>query len=243
MPDITAELENGADRVTTINSIEQRYPKLRQHSKGPTFALTYMGTWRTLVKTFGLKQDVAKAIEDNYHELYAVSDKWVMDRLETASKQGYVELAFGLRLRTPLLQRVVFNSHSMPFQAHQEMKTAGNALGQSYGLLNSHSANLFMQRVWKSPYKHMVLPCMQVHDSQYYMVRNTLNCLKWVNDNLIECMEWCDLPAIQHPDVHLGATLELYHKSWAEKITLPNKTSKADIRKIIQTEIANRKAA
>jgi DNA polymerase-1 len=241
MPDITAELEAGADRVTTINSIEYRYPKLRQHSKGPTFALTYMGTWRTLVKTFGLRKEVAQAIEDNYHELYEVSDKWVMDRLEEASERGYVELAFGLRLRTPLLQKVVFNSYSMPFQAHQEMKTAGNALGQSYGLLNSHSANLFMERVWNSKFKYQVMPAMQVHDSQYYMVRNTLECLKWVNDNLIECMEWNKLAPIQHPDVHLGATLELYHKTWAEKISIPNKASKASIRYHIFAERLLRK--
>jgi len=243
MPDITSELDSGNDRVSTINSIESRYPKLRQHSKGPTFALTYMGTWRTLVKNFGLREDVAKQIEASYHEMYAVSDQWVLDQLETASKTGYVELAFGLRLRTPLLQRVVFNSSSMPYQAHQEMKTAGNALGQSYGLLNSYSANMFMQRVWASEFKHMILPCMQVHDSQYYMVRNTLDCLKWVNDNLIECMEWNQLAPIQHPQVSLGATLELYHRSWAEKISLPNRATKAQIRKTIRAELAARKAA
>ena len=243
MLDITNELEAGADRVSTINSIGDRYPKLRQHSKGPTFALTYMGTWRTLVKTFGLRKDVAQQIEAKYHELYAVADKWVLNRLEEASKTGYVELAFGLRLRTPLLPKVLFNSYSMPFQAHQEMKTAGNALGQSYGLLNSHSANLFMKRVWTSEYKHVILPCMQVHDSQYYMIRNTLDCLKWVNDNLIECMEWNQLAPIQHPDVQLGATLELYHKSWAEKISIPNRASKAQIRCVMKKELAKSTAA
>jgi DNA polymerase-1 len=210
MPDIDP------NSVQSINSIETKYPKLRQGSKGPTFLLTYMGTWRGLTKTFGFSKMEAMDIEDQYHELYKVSDDWVMSELEVASHTGYVNLAFGLRLRTPLLTRVVFSSEkSMPFQAHQEMKTAGNALGQSYGLLNSHSANLFMDRVWNSPYKHMVLPCMQVHDSQYYMVRNTLDCLKWVNDNLIECMEWNKLAPIQHPTVKLGATLEFYHESWA----------------------------
>lgn len=238
MPDIQAELNAGADKVNTINSVENRYSKLRQLSKGPTFALTYMGTWRTLVKTFGLTEVIAKKIEANYHEMYAISDQWVMDRLEEASKTGYVELAFGLRLRTPLLTNVVFNSSSMPFQAHQEMKTAGNALGQSYGLLNSYSANLFMQRVWASKFKYDILPCMQVHDSQYYMVRNTLECLKWVNDNLIECMEWNQLAPIQHPTVSVGATLELYHKTWAEKISIPNRSSIAQIRKTIREGLA-----
>lgn len=234
MADITAELDAGKDRVPTINSIETRYPKLRQDSKGPTFALTYMGTYRTLVKTFGFSEAEAKAIEERYHELYEVADRWVMDQLEQANKTGFVELAFGLRLRTPILQKVIFNSRSMPYQAHQEMKTAGNALGQSYGLLNSHSANLFLQRVWDSEFKYQVMPCMQVHDSQYYMIRNTLNCLKWVNDNLIECMEWNQLPAIQHPTVHLGANLELYYPSWRDKLTIPNRISKADLRTLLK---------
>jgi DNA polymerase-1 len=196
MPDITAELAAGADRVKTINSIEKRYPDIRQDSKSPTFLLTYMGTWRGLKKQFGFTTIQAQEIEKKYHELYAVSDQWVKDRLKEASKTGYVELAFGLRLRTPTLTRVVYGSSSIPFQAHQEEKTAGNALGQSYGLLNSHSANLFMQRVWASEYAECILPGMQVHDSQYYMVRNTLECLKWVNDNLIECMEWNQLAPI-----------------------------------------------
>jgi len=232
MPDISP------DSVSSINSIEIKYPKLRQNSKGPTFLLTYMGTWRGLQKNFGFTPSEAKEIEENYHELYKVSDSWVKDRLKEASENGYVELAFGLRLRTPMLTRVVYGSSSIPYQAHQEEKTAGNALGQSYGLLNSHSANLFMQRVWDSKYAECVLPSMQVHDSQYYMVRNTLECLKWVNDNLIECMEWNKLAPIQHPTVKLGATLELYHETWTEKISIPNKLSLTKLRKVVRTGIA-----
>jgi DNA polymerase-1 len=228
--------------VQSINSIEVTYPKLRQASKGPTFLLTYMGTWRGLMKNFGFTRDEAKTIETQYHNLYKVSDDWVENELKVASTTGYVNLAFGLRLRTPTLTRVVYSSQkSMPYQAYQEKKTAGNALGQSYGLLNSHSANLFMARVWASPYKYDILPCMQVHDSQYYMVKNTLDCLKWVNDNLIECMEWNKLKPIQHPVVKLGATLELYHQSWNEKISIPNRVTKAQLRKVIRKGIAAQK--
>jgi DNA polymerase-1 len=234
MPDIT-------DTVASINSIEKKYPKLRQDSKGPTFLLTYMGTWRGLKKSFGFSTIQAQEIEENYHELYKVSDTWVKERLKEAATTGYVELAFGLRLRTPVLTKVVYGSSSIPYQAHQEEKTAGNALGQSYGLLNSHSANLFMQRVWNSKYAECILPAMQVHDSQYYMVRNTLECLKWVNDNLIDCMEWNKLAPIQHPTVKLAANLELYHPNWNHKISLPNYTSRAKLRKTVDDGIAAQK--
>lgn len=223
------------ESVDSINTIEEKYPDLRQNSKGPTFLLTYMGTWKGLMKTFGFTKEEALRIEKQYHELYQVSDQWVEDRLKEASKTGYVELAFGHRLRTPLLPQVIFGSDSMPFQAYEEMKTAGNALGQSYGLLNSHSANLFMQRVWDSEWKHEVLPIMQIHDSQYYLVRNRLDLLKWVNDNLIECMEWQDLDPIRHDKVGLGGVLEIYYPNWANSIKVPNKISKKDLRKLLKT--------
>jgi DNA polymerase-1 len=185
MPDINAELAvDGVDRVATINAIEERYPALRQLSKGPTFALTYMGTWRTLVKNFGLTERAAKAIERNYHELYSVANAWVMSALEEASRNGYATLA----------------------------------------------------------YRYDILPVMQIHDAQYYMLRNSLGCLKWMNDNLIECMEWNELEPIQHPTVKLGAILELYYPTWADKISIPNRLSKAGIRDVIQTELDKRRA-
>lgn len=58
-----------------------------------------------------------------------------------------MEVAFGLRVRTPLLKQVVFGARGMPYEAAAEGRTAGNALGQSYGLLNNRAAVAFMKRV------------------------------------------------------------------------------------------------
>jgi len=238
MPDITLELSkcsDGPSRALVINSIEHKYPDLRQHSKGPTFALTYMGTWKTLVKTFGISQTEAMQIEKNYHELYCVSDQWVRTQIEEASEKGYITLAFGLRLRTPMLPQVILSSYdSMPYETYQEIKTAANATGQSYGLINSYSANMFMERVWVHPkYRTWVQPCAQIHDSQYYLIKNHLGCLKWVNDTLVKCMEWNDLDAIRHEQVGLGSKLEVYIPNWAHKVTLPNYVSLKEIKEIL----------
>jgi DNA polymerase-1 len=237
MPDVVAEIQNMSPHESEpmiINSIKHRYPELRQLSKGPTFALTYMGTWKTLVETFGLTKAEAKMIEANYHRLYKVSDDWVQAQLRTAQTTGYVELAFGLRLRTPMLPKVVLGQHStMPWEAYSEVKTAANALGQSYGLINSYSGNMFMERVWDSKYANDILPIAQIHDSQYYMIRNHLGCLKWVNDNLVECMEWNDLDAIRHDEVGLGAELEVYWPSWADPIEIPNRVSLKQLRELL----------
>ena len=228
MPDIDP------NNVDSINSIAEKYSDLRQMSKSPTFLLTYMGTHKGLMKQFGFNEKTAKSIYANYHELYKVSDEWVWDKIKEASNTGYVELAFGLRLKTPILPQVVVDSDSVPYQAHKEIKTAGNALGQSYGLLNTRSANEFMERVWKSKYASVILPICQIHDSQYYMIQNSLGCLRWVNNNLIDCMEWNKLPDIQHPTIKLSAGLEVYWPDWAHKISIPNRISLRNLHKLLQ---------
>lgn len=93
-----------------------------------------------------------------------------------------------------------------------EARTAGNALsGQSYGLLNCKAANDFMERVYASPYKYDIMPVMQIHDAQYYIFPDDIDIVKWVNDNLIECMSWQDLPELQHDVVKLGAELDIFY--------------------------------
>lgn len=227
MPDIEPTLKS-------INSIETQYPELRQESKTPTFALTYRGTWRTLVQNSGFTEEKAKKIEKEYHRLYAIADKWVMDRLIQASKDGYVTLAFGLLLRTPMLKQVIITSpDSMPYEANKEMKTAGNALGQSYGLLNTRAANEFMERVWASKWNQDILPTAQIHDAQYYMIKNDIECVHWVNENLIECMSWNELPELQHDTVKLGANLEIYYPTWADAIKIPNHATQTEITEIL----------
>jgi len=231
MPDINP------DSVASINSIEWKYPDLRQDSKSPTFLLTYMGTAHGLNKTFGFTMDEAETIENSYNDMYSVSKEWVMEQIKEAQNTGYVELAFGLRLRTPILPQVILDSASVPYQAHKEVKTAGNALGQSYGLLNTRAANEFMERVWASEFKYDILPICQIHDSLYFMIRNSLRCVDWVNRNLIECMEWNELEEIQHDTVKLGAHLEIYYPSWADPIKIPNRATTAQISGIIRSSL------
>lgn len=229
MPDIEPTVES-------INSIGQKYPKLRQDSKMPTFALTYMGTWKTLVQNGGFSKEEAKKIETEYHRLYQVADQWVRDKLLEASKRGYVELAFGVRLYTPILPQVVMESSTgLPWEAHGEIKTAGNALGQSYGLLNTRAANEFMQRVWESEYKEQILPAAHIHDAQYFLIKNTLGCLKFVNDNLIDCMRWCELPEIQHPRVALEAKLEVFYPDWSRSYEIPNNLSIEELKACLKS--------
>lgn len=223
MPDIE-------DTVESINSIQDKYKKLRQESKAPTFLLTYGGSYIGLMQNCGFSEEKAKLIESKYHELYAVSDEWVASKLEQASKDGYITAAFGLRVRTPMLHKVVWNTSKTPYEAQAEGRTAGNALGQSWGTLNNRAANEFMERVWSSPYAEFIRPCAQIHDAQYYLLADNYDVVHWVNQNLVECVQWQDHPDIWHEEVKLGGEFGIFYPSWANEISLKNGASTEEIR-------------
>lgn len=239
MPDIDP------NSVDSINSIADKYKPFRQDSKTPTFLLTYGGTYMGIMEQCGFDEEKAKGIEANYHELYKVSDQWVSDRLDEASKVGYVTVAFGLRLRTPLLKQVIRGNSKTPHQAEAEGRTAGNALGQSYCLLNSRAGTEFNGKVRKSQFRLDIKPCAQIHDAQYFLIRDNIHAVKYANDNLVEAVEWQNLPEIAHPEVKLGGNLGIFYPDWNTEVTLPNRASEAVIFQTVDDFITeqNKKAA
>lgn len=228
MPDIDPE------SVDSINSIDgPKYKALRQESKAPTFLLTYGGSWRGLMKNLGWPEDKAKAIEAKYHELYVESDRYVEKRLEQASKDGYVEVAFGLRVRTPMLAQVVWGTR-IPYEAAAEGRTAGNALGQSYGLLNNRACNAFMQKVWDSPYRNDIKPVALIHDAIYIMVRDDPAVVEFANRELVKAMSWQELPEIAHDEVKIGAALDIFYPNWSKSVTLPIDANQDELIRVCQ---------
>jgi DNA polymerase-1 len=213
----------------SVNSMKKKYPELRQDSKAPTFLLTYGGTFHGMMSNLGWEMGKAKAIEKGYHDLYVVSDRYVQDRLHQASKDGYVTVAFGLRVRTPLLSQVLFGGPKMPYEAAAEGRTAGNAMGQSYGLLNNRAAVDFMKKVWASPYRLDILPVALIHDAIYILVKDRVDVMEWANRELIKSMQWQELPEIQHPTVKLGAAIDIFWPSWAHATTIPNNADRETI--------------
>ena len=225
------------DSVESINSIKKVFPDIRQLAKSPAFALQYAGTWRTLHKNLGFPEEDAKRIEAGFRKMYKVSEDWVNEKVELACKQGYVDLAFGLRVRTPLLQQVIWGGPKMPQEAAGEARTLGNAVsGQSYGLLNNRACNEFMAKVWASPYRYDVIPIAMIHDSIYLLIRDRVDIVAWVNEELPKSMSWQELPEIQHPDVKLSAELDVHYKGWHQPITLPNHATIREILEICKRE-------
>lgn len=228
MPDIDPNC------VKSINSIEDAYPELRQESKAPTFAFTYQGTWHTCVSNLGWSKEKSQAVEKSYHEMYHVSDEWVQQKLVEATDVGYLTVAFGLRVRTPVLAQCVLNTSSTPYEAQAESRTAGNALGQSYCMLNNRAGIEFQERTFASDEALNIRPIAHIHDAQYFIIRNDITTLRWLNKNLVECMQWQELPEIQHDIVKLGGDLELYYPTWKDMYRIPNNASEEEIFKITE---------
>lgn len=223
MPDIDG------NSVDSINSIQDKYKPLRQDSKTPTFLLTYGGTYIGIMQQLGWPEVKAKDVEVRYHDLYKVSDDWVKAKLDEASKVGYVTVAFGLRLRTPMLHQVVLGNSRTPYQAEAEGRSAGNALGQSWCLLNSRAGSEFMGKVRSGPYRNAIKPCAQIHDAQYYLCRDNIDVIEYANINVVKACEWQDHPDIWHDEVKLGGEFSIFYPDWSKEVTLPNGASQADI--------------
>lgn len=221
--------------VNQLADKKHRHYYLRQDSKAPTFALTYAGTWTTLVKNCGFSEVMAKQIEANYHELYRESDLWTQEKLDLCCKQGYIDVAFGLRIRTPLLAKSILGNSKTIREASAEARSVGNAIsGQSYGLLNNRAAIAFMERVWASKYRYSIFIVSMIHDAIYLMIKDDIEVLQWVNKHLTEEMAWQELPEIQHPEVKLGAELDVYYKGWHQPITLPLNESNENMLALIK---------
>lgn len=226
------------ESVESINSIESKYKDLRQESKAPTFALTYQGTYITLMKNCGFSEEKAKMVEAKYHEMYRVSTEWVQAKLNQAAKDGYVTTAFGLRVRTPLLAQVIRGNSKTPYEAEAEGRTAGNALGQGWCLLNSRAWVEFMEKVRDSDQRLNIRPCAQIHDAGYALIRDDMDTVLYMNEHLVSAVNWNDHPDIYHPDVGLGGNLSLFYPTWATEIEIENGATAEEITSTIQEAFA-----
>ena len=223
MPDIDP------DSVQSINSIKKKYPVLRNESKTPTFSLTYGGTFISIINQMGWTEQKAKSIEASYHDLYKVSDDWVADRIQEATETGYVTCAFGLRVRTPILAKTVLKTRRTPYEAQSEARSAGNALGQSYCMLNSRASVEFMRKVRDSEFRLTIRPSAHIHDAQYFLIRDNIDDLLFVNEHLVKAVQWQEDPLIWHEQVKLGGEVSVFYPSWAEEMVIPNNVSSDEI--------------
>jgi len=132
---------------------------------------------------------------------------------------------------------VVRGGSYTPFQAEAEGRTAGNALGQSYCLLNSRAGNEFNSKVRKSQYRLAIKPCAQIHDAQYFLIRDDISAIKYTNDNLVKVCQWQNDPEIWHDEVKIGGEFGIFYPDWRTEITIKNNATEEEIFQTIDEHI------
>ena len=227
MPDIDPNI------VASINSIEKKYKDLRGESKAPTFALTYQGTEHTLMKNCGFSAEKAATVTSRYKALYKVSIDWVEAKLKQAGRDGYITGAFGLRVRTPLLKQSIRGTSRTPHEVDAEGRSAGNALGQSWCLLNNRASAEFMGKVRKSEFRKSIRLSAHIHDAQYFRIKNNIESVMYLNEHLVEAVKWQNHPDIWHEDVKLGGEVGIFYPNWCKEITIPNGASAEEIYSLV----------
>lgn len=210
----------------SVNSIKSKYPEYRQAAKSVGFALQYGGQASTLVRNSKIEPELANSIYENYHKAYEQSLKWKEEHFKKAMEVGYVTVAFGLRLRTPLLLNA---KEPLTNLQEAEKRTAGNALGQGWGMLNSRAMNRVMKQVDELGLSEDVLPVALIHDATYYLVRNDINVLLKLNELVVKESYWNNHPDIYHPEVGLGGQLDIFYPDWSTPLTLPEDCTKEQL--------------
>lgn len=173
-----------------------------------------------MVNKAGFPKDEAQRIEQAYQDTYQVSIQWTADRIAEASERGYVELAYGGRLQTPILTQTILGNRATPYTAEAEARSAGNALTQSYCYLNIDTLVRFMEKVWKTDDRYTVLPIASIHDNNLFTIKDTYASVKFFNDEYIKCLQEYSIPALEHPIIKLSGNVEIMHYDWSNPVQL-----------------------
>lgn len=230
----TNGLDPVAYNIQVLTTFKKKYKQYRQLYKSCTFALQYGAQEGVISKNFGFTKEEAKGICANYHKLYKESDKYKEDRIKEASKKGYIDVAFGLRVRTPKLRQSMLGLKVTPYEVKEESKSAGNAIMQSWGLLNTRAGIEFNTKVRNSKYRDSIRPIAQIHDAQYFLIKDDIETILWANENLVKACQWQKDPLIYDDTVKLGGNLSIFYPDWAHELELPNQLDRDILLSLVQ---------
>ena len=209
--------------------IKNEFPKIRDDSKPVTFGKTYGGGDKFLIKK-GYSPERIEKINKAWSSMFYHSLLYEKEIRQNAERDGYIELLFGLKLRTPVLH----SKHSTEAQKAAEFRSIYNAKTQCFGMLNSRAAEEFLMRVRNASLKIQegVIVNNLIHDNILGICKNDPEIVHWINENLIECMAWQDDDYIRHDIVKLTSELDIGY-DWARIETIPNNASMDEVIEIM----------
>jgi len=210
----------------SINRIQHEAKDLRQNAKPISFLKIYGGGAGKIQKVLKCSMARAQEISDAYDELYKDTMAFNADNISKAKRDGWLDVAFGLRVRCPRI-----NARDGAI-ASSEARSVNNSVSQSYGMLTNLASKKFLDAVKVSEHKMDVKLINQVHDCLYGLVREDPNTAHWVNETLVPIMRWKDDPAIRDSIVTMEAEVDIGYDG-AHCVTIANNTSLDEITAIL----------
>jgi len=199
----------------------------------------YGGGAGKIMQVLKCKKSRAAEISEAYDLLYSGLGAFSKKQEMHGRTNGYIECAFGLRLKTPKLGKrgpnEFMDRNGNPKRLTQdqssEARSGGNAATQSYGMLINRAAVELDQRTETSDFVDDIKLTNTIHDAIYGLVKNTPEAIKFVNDNLIDCMAWQDDPALKS-NIKLEAEVD-FGPSWDKQYTMKNDISIDEVKQFL----------
>jgi DNA polymerase-1 len=210
----------------SINRIQQEAKDLRQNAKPISFLKIYGGGAGKIQKVLKCSMSRAQEISDAYDELYKDTMAFNAANIVKAKRDGWLDVAFGLRVRCPRI-----NARDGAI-ASSEARSVNNSVSQSYGMLTNLASKKFLDAIKTSKYRMDVKLINQVHDCLYGLVREDAVAVQWVNETLVPIMRWKDDPAIRESIVTMEAEVDIGYDG-AHCVTIANNASLNEIISIL----------
>lgn len=190
---------------------------LRQLSKGITFGASYGAFPPKIAQQIKCSLEEAEQIFNAYHnDMYPEITKYRETYvLPTAKQLGKLHLGLGCYIRSEKPDR--------------DIRTLSNATIQYWSILTLLAINEMHRRIDEAGLQNDVICTSTIYDSVYYVTKRDPQTIKWVNDNLIECMVKDFMPDQTVPN---DSACEI-GPSWADLTEIPNSASIEQIQQIL----------
>lgn len=155
---------------TPLKEIKTKYHDLRQKAKGYEFCFNYGGNASTLVKNYGIDEDYAKSIYDNYMSGFDGLCRYQKNQRDFVNRYGYIILnKLGLRAHIYDFSDWEYLKQNNP-REYRQRKAASEKQAINYKIQGSGAAmwKLAMVKIFnyikKNNYLNIVKLCVPVHD-------------------------------------------------------------------------------
>lgn len=190
---------------------------IRQTSKAPTFGMNYGAFPPKIARALKIPLAEAEKIHNRYHkELYkGITDFRENYVIPTVKAEGKIHLGLGCYLRS-----------SNP---NKEERTIFNACSQFWSILTLLAINKMHILIDEKGLQEDVKIISSIYDSIYMVVREDINTIKWVNDNIVPILT---TNFIEDQIVPNEAVAEIGY-NWYDTHKIPNNASAYRIAKVL----------